>query len=67
MSGLRAPWIAALVRIGDHPAAGDLAGRRLHPPAGRFVPFPHGSLPPQAGARSGRTRHARFANWRWPT
>ena len=31
-SALGEPRIAALARIGDHPAAGDLAGRRLYAP-----------------------------------
>ena len=33
------PRIAAQVRIRDHPAAGDLAGRRLHRPEGGFIAF----------------------------
>ncbi len=52
VSGLGEPRIAALVRIEDHPAAEDLAGRRLHPPAGGFCAFPQGSLAPQARAGS---------------
>ena len=50
VSGLQEARIAALVRIEDHPAAEDLAGRRLHPPEGGFVAFPQGSLAPKARA-----------------
>ncbi len=50
VSGLGEPRIAALVRIEDLPAAEELAGRRLHPPAGGLVAFPQGSLAPKARA-----------------
>ncbi|MDE3261566.1 MAG: hypothetical protein OYL41_06200 [Acidobacteriota bacterium] len=50
VSALGVPRIAAPVRIEDLPAAEDLAGRRLHPPAGGLVAFPQGSLAPKARA-----------------
>ena len=43
VSGLSARWLDAFVRIAD---------RRLHPPGGRFVAFPQGSIAPQARAGS---------------
>ena len=52
LSGLGEPRIAALVRIGDPPAAGNPAGRRLHPPTGGLLAFPQGPLAPQALAAS---------------
>ncbi len=58
LSGLGARRIVALLGIEDHPAAPDLAGRRLHPPEGGFVAFPQGYLAPQARAGS-NPRHRR--------
>jgi len=52
LSGLGARRIAALLGIGDHRAAPDLAGRRLHPPEGGFLAFPQGWIAPQARAGS---------------
>ena len=48
VSGLGEPRIAALLRIEEHPAVEDRAGRRLHPPEGGLVAFPQGSLAPQS-------------------
>ncbi|MCY3597082.1 MAG: hypothetical protein OXG71_06540 [Rhodospirillales bacterium] len=50
MSGLGGPWIAAQVRIGDHPAAPDLADRRRHPLL-IGAPFVVASLAGMIGAR----------------
>ena len=52
VSGLEEQWLDALVRIEDQTAAGDITGRRLHPPRGGFVAFPQGYIAPQARAGS---------------
>ena len=51
-SGLGERWLDAFVRIEDPTAAGDVTGRRPHPPEGGLVAFPQGSLAPQARAGS---------------
>ena len=52
VSGLGEQWLDALVRIEENAAAGDVAGRRLHPPEGGEVAFPRGYIAPEARAGS---------------
>ena len=67
VSGLGEPRIAALDRIEDHPAAGDVTGSRLPPPTGGLLAFPQGSLAPQARAGSDPESGKRGGNSRpWP-
>ena len=64
-SGLGERWLDTFVRIEDHTAAGDVTGRRLHPPGGGFVRIEKGvgGFPVERALRQrlrGSTKDQRF-------